>query len=109
VVQRREANEKHLVAVLAIAFVLGIAVAAAVFLAWKSGVLAPGFHGALSALVFIVCPPFVLSFAIDQSTNSAMAVALVAGAMIFGNAFLYAGVAAGGYFLVTSTRHKRRS
>lgn len=108
--QRPAAKEKHLVLVLSISFVLGMAVAIAVYIGWRSGAIAPGFHDALSFLSLFVCPPFVLSFAVGPTPSADLALALVVGTIVFANAFLYAGVAAGGYFVVsTIVKKKKRS
>lgn len=93
--------------VIAISMVLGMGVAILVYMGWRSGAIAPGLHGAVSALALFVCPPFVLSFAVGPAPDSGLALALIVGTVIFANAFLYAGVAAGGYFVV-STMMKHR-
>jgi len=108
VTQRPASKENYLVTVLAISFVLGMAVAVAVYTAWRSGAIAPGFHNALSALSLFVCPPFVLSFAVGPAPDADLALTLIVGTIVFANAFLYAGVAAGGYFVVNMMMKKRR-
>ena len=95
------AKENYLLTVLSISFVLGMAIAIGVYLGWKSGVIAPGLHGAVSALALLLCPPFILSFAVGPSPDSGLALTLIVGTLVFANGFLYAGVASGGYFVVT--------
>ncbi|MGA8875970.1 MAG: hypothetical protein WB555_10565 [Candidatus Korobacteraceae bacterium] len=95
---------------LSLSFVLGMAVAIAVYAAWRSGVIPPSFPNFLSALSLFVCPPFVLSFAVGPAPDSGLALSLIVGTIVFANAFLYAGVAAGGYFVVSiMMKNKRRS
>jgi hypothetical protein len=87
--------------VIAASFVLGMLVALAVYLLWMS-------HAAnLSAAVLVVCPPFILSYAIGAAPDSAFAVVLGVGTIIFANGCLYAGVAAGIYAAVTLFGRKR--
>ena len=81
--------------VIAASFVLGMAVALAVYLLWMSRA------ANLSAAVLVVCPPFILSYAIAAAPDSAFAVVLGVGTIIFANGCLYAGVAAGIYAAVT--------
>jgi len=49
----------------------------------------------------VLCPPFVLSLIVAPAPDSNLAVVLVVGTIVFANAFLYAGVAAGLYFVVS--------
>ncbi len=97
-----KAKTKYLGAVLVGSFFLGLGVAIAVYLAWQSGVIAPGLHDMRSAVALFFCPPFILSVAAEGTTEFGLAVGLVAGTIVLANAFLYAGVAAGGYFVVTT-------
>ena len=106
--QRTGREEIYLVTVLSISFFVGVGVAVGVYSAWRSGAIAPGFHNVLSAVALLFCPPFVLSFAIGPAPDSDLALTMIVGAIVFANAFLYAGVAAGGYFLV-SIMLKRRA
>ncbi len=100
-VHRAQAKENYLVTVLGVSAVLGMAVAVAVYFAWKSHAIAPAWQGPFNALGLFVCPPFILALAINPIPDSDLALALVVGTIIFANAALYAGVASGGYFLVT--------
>jgi hypothetical protein len=106
--QRPAGKENYLVTVLSLSFVLGMAVAIAVYIAWRSGVVASGFHSLPSALCLFVCPPFVLSFAVGPAPDAGLALALVVGTIVFANGFIYAGVAAGGYFVVGVMMKKKR-
>jgi len=84
-----------------------MAVALGVYFAWRSHVVPPGLQAIFTAIALFVCPPFVLSFAVGPAPDSDLALTLVVGTIIFANAFLYAGVAAGGYFVVTTVMRKR--
>lgn len=92
--------------VLSLSFVLGMAVALAVYFAWRLNVGLQA-HGFLTALALSICPPFVLSLVIGPIPDSDLALVLVVGTIVFANAFLYAGVAAGGYFLFTTLAKKK--
>jgi hypothetical protein len=96
---RARPKENYLVMVLFLSAVLGMAVAVAVYWGWRSGTIAPGFHDFVSAFALLVCPPFILSVAVGPAPDSLLALALVVGTIVFANAFLYAGVAAAGYFV----------
>jgi hypothetical protein len=101
-------KENHLLTVLSLAFVLGMAVAIGVYMAWSHGVLQPAFHSPGSAVALLFCPPFILSIAVGPTADADLALALVIGTIVFANAFLYAGVAAGGYFVVNLMRKGAR-
>ena len=100
--QRGTSKENYLVMVLSLSFVLGMAVAVAVYFAWKSGAIPPGINHVLTVFALAICPPFVLSVVVAPAPDSDVALTLVVGTIVFANAFLYAGVAAGGYFVVTT-------
>jgi hypothetical protein len=103
----RKTDNGNLVTVLSLSFVLGMAVALAVYLAWRLNVGGLQAHGFLSAVALSICPPFVLSLVIGPTSDSDLVLALVVGTIVFANAFLYAGVAAGGYFIFTLTAKKK--
>ena len=107
--QGPEGKEDYLLTVLSISFVVGMAVAICIYLAWRSGAIAPGFPNALSALSLLVCPPFILAFIVGPATDTGLALALVAGTVVLANGFLYSGVGAGGYFIMTRMVRKKRS
>ena len=86
--------------VLAATFALGMAVGLGVYLLWVSRAVN------LSAAVLVVCPPFILSYAIAADPDSAFAVVLGLATIIFANGCLYAGVAAGIYAVVTRVRSR---
>jgi hypothetical protein len=94
-------KENHLVTILSIAIVLGMAVAIAIYLAWSHGMLPPAFHGAASMAALFLCPPYILSIAVGPTAEADLMVVVTAGAMVFGNGFLYAGFAAGAYYVFT--------
>jgi hypothetical protein len=107
VAERPGSKEQYLLTALSLSFVLGIGVAVAVYSAWKFGVIAPGLHDVMSAVALLVCPPFILSAAVGPTPDSDLALTLIVGTIVFANAFLYAGVAAGGYFVITVLQKKR--
>jgi drug/metabolite transporter (DMT)-like permease len=94
-------KENHLVTVLSLAMVLGMAVAIAIYLAWSRGMLAPAFHGAVSMVALFVCPPYILSIAVGPTAEADLMSVVTAGTIVFANGFLYAGVAAGAYYVFT--------
>jgi hypothetical protein len=89
--------------VLALSFVLGMVVALAVYFAWRQNVGDLRSSGALTAIALVVCPPYVLTLALGPTSDSGLALVLIVGT----NAFLYAGVAAGGFFIYTLATKKR--
>jgi len=82
-------------------------VAVAVYSAWKFGVIAPGLHNVLSAVALLVCPPFILSAAVGPTPDFDLALTLIVGTIVFANGFLYAGVTAVGYFVITILATKK--
>jgi len=84
-----------------------MAVALAVYFTWRSGAIPGGFDNPAAILALIVCPPFILSIAAGPALDADLAIVLIAGTIVLANAFLYAGVAAGGYFVFTSLRRRR--
>jgi hypothetical protein len=108
VAQPSEPKDKHLKGVLLGSFGLGMAVALVVYFAWRRHLVPPDLYGMFSAIALSVCPPFVLSFAIGPAPDSNLALGLVVGTIVFANAFLYAGVAAGGYAVATMLLRGRR-
>jgi hypothetical protein len=109
VVPQPTPKENYLVLVLSLAFVAGMAVAIGVYLAWSRGVLPPAFQGASSLVALFFCPPFILSIAVGPTANADLVLVLIVGTIVFANGFLYAGVAAGLYHLVTLMRKTRRA
>jgi hypothetical protein len=105
--QLRKTDNGSLLLVLSLSFVLGMAVALAVYFAWRLNVGELQSHGFLTAIGLIICPPYVLSLVVGPTPDSALALVLVVGTIVFANAFLYAGVAAGGYFIFTVTAKKK--
>ena len=101
-------KENYLVVVLSLSVVLGMAIAVGVYFGWTSGVIRPGLEHPLTVLALIACPPFILSVIVAPTPNSALALTLVVGTIVFANAFLYAGVAAGLYFVVSVLVRRRR-
>lgn len=101
-------KENPLMTVLSIACILGMAVAIGVYLAWSHGIVQSAFQSPGSAIALLFCPPFILSIAIGPSADAELARVLLVGAIVSANAFLYAGVAAGGYFVVNLVRKGSR-
>ncbi len=109
VAQASGPKDTHLKTVLFGSFGLGMAVAAGVYLAWRLQAVPPQFYSMFAAVALLVCPPFVLSFAIGPAPDSGLALGLVVGTIIFANAFLYAGMAAGVYaVMAVALRRGRR-
>jgi len=98
-ISRGQSKDSYLVIVLSIGVVLGMMVAIAVYFAWRSGMIAPGFGHPLTVLAVVFCPPFILSLIVAPAPDSEFALVLFVGTVVFANAFLYAGAAAGAYFL----------
>src|SRR5271169_5500852 len=96
-------SNRRVVVVIAASFALGMVVALAVYWLWMSRA------ATLSAAVLVVCPPFILSYPIAAAPDSAFALVLGVGTIIFANGCLYGGVAAGIYAVVTmlATRGKK--
>ncbi len=102
IAQRDRRKENYLVIVLSLSLVLGMAVGLAVYLAWTSGAISPGLDHPLTVVALLLCPPFVLSLTVAPVPDSDLALTLVVGTIVSANAFLYAGVAAGVYFVVST-------
>jgi hypothetical protein len=85
--------------VMGLSFALGVLVALVVFFLWRAHPEA--FQNWPAAAALVVCPPFILSYAIGPIPDSAFALVLGVGTIILANAFLYAGVAAGVYAVLT--------
>ncbi len=93
--------------VLCLSFVLGMAVALAIYFAWRSNAGVLQAHNLLTAIALILCPPYVLSLVIGPTPDSDLALVLVTGTIVLANAFLYAGAAAGGYFIFSVIAKKK--
>ena len=92
-------NGNRFVIVMFLSFALGMVVALVVYFLWRSHPADFQHWSATAALV--VCPPFVLSYAIGATPESDFALVLGVGTIVVANAFLYAGVAAGIYAVWT--------
>ena len=99
--QGKESKQSYLAAVLAISFVLGMVVAVCVYLLWREHAISPQYQSLFAGTALMACPPFILSVAIGPAPSSDLEWGLLVGTMVFGNGFLYAGVAAGMYAAVT--------
>jgi hypothetical protein len=85
--------------VLAVTFVAGLGVAGVLCALWR-------YHaGEISATARVaaiaVCPPFLLAGILEATSDSALALVMTIGCIVFGNGFLYAGLASFVYFLTT--------
>lgn len=102
-------SDRRFVMVMVLSFVLGMAVALGVYLVWRSYTRAPQNQGLFTATALMVCPPFILSFAIGPRPDSDLALVLTVGTILFANGCLYAGVAAGLYAVGTVLTKKSHS
>jgi len=98
-------GNSRFVIVMLLSFALGMAVALVVSFLWRSH---PADFQHLSVVTaLVVCPPFILSYAIGATPDSAFALVLGVGTIAFANACLYAGVAAGIYAVLTVLSRKK--
>ena len=93
--------------VLAVTFVAGIVVAGVLCVLWR-------YHaGEISATARVaaiaICPPFLLAGIFEATSDSTPALVMTIGCIVFGNGFLYAGLASFGYFLITVFLRRRPS
>jgi len=100
--QPAQPEQERFLTLLSLSFVAGMAIALAFYLLWRSDTVPETVHRAFVVAAMIVCPPFILSVAGNAAPDSPLTQVLLAGTILFANAFLYAGVAAGIYFLVTA-------
>ena len=78
-----------------------MAIALGIYFAWIHGVIAPAFNGPLSMAALFICPPYILSIAVGPMAEADLMQVVLAGTIVFANGFLYAGVAAGAYYVFT--------
>lgn len=104
--QRHDNKQPYLAAVLFAGTILGMVVALAVYFGWRFGLIPPGLNHIATEAALALCPPFILSVVVAPAPDSSLSFVLVVGTIVFANAFLYAGVAAGAYFVVTLIRRK---
>jgi len=97
-VQRKD---ERLLVVVALGFLLGMVMALAVYFSWSLHLAPPDLQSFFRTGALVVCPPFLLAYVLGATTSSDFALVLTVGTIIFANAFLYAGVAAGLYFVDT--------
>lgn len=98
--QRPAAKEKYFLTVIALAFLAGVIIAIGVYVAWLRGILPPALSGGASALALFFCPPYILTIAVGPMADAQLMAVVTAFSLVSGNGFLYAGVAAGLYFVV---------
>jgi hypothetical protein len=94
-------KESSLVIVLSLSLVLGMVVAVGVYYGWTTGAIPPSLEHPVTLLALFACPPFILSVVVAPRPDSDLALTLVVGTIVFANGVLYAGVAAGVYFIVS--------
>ncbi len=99
------ASHKRFVLVMCLSFALGMVVALVVFFLWRAHPV--DFQPWAGAAALLACPPFILSYAIGATPDSDFALVLGVGTILLANAFLYAGVAAGIYAVVTVVRKRK--
>jgi hypothetical protein len=102
-------KENYLMTVLSLAFVAGMAIAIGIYFGWTHGAIPPAFNGAASMAALFVCPPFILSIAVGPTAEADVMRVMLAATMVSANGFLYAGVAAGAYYVFTLMFKRRRS
>jgi hypothetical protein len=90
-----------LIIVVSIALVLGMAVAMGLIAAWRTDP-ATMTEGAGYYAALVLCPPFLLVGAVSGVADSTLALVLATGSIVFGNGALYAGLAAFGYWAVST-------
>jgi surface polysaccharide O-acyltransferase-like enzyme len=100
-------KDERLLVVVALGFLLGMVVSLAVYFSWSLRLVPPDWQSFFSTGALVVCPPFLLSYVLGATTSSDVALVLTVGTIIFANAFLYAGVAAGLYFVVTALMRRK--
>jgi hypothetical protein len=102
------AKEKYFLSVIALAFFAGVAIAIGVYAAWLRGVLPPALSGGASVAALFFCPPYILTIAVGPMADAQLMAVVTASSIVFGNGFLYAGIAAGLYFvakLILNRKH----
>jgi len=98
-------HNNRFVIVMFLSFALGMVVASVVYFLWRSH--PADFQHLSAAAALVLCPPFVLSYAIGATPESDFALVLGVGTIVIANAFLYAGVAAGIYAVWTVLSKRR--
>ncbi len=105
--QPRPSRTDHLVTVLSLSFVLGMAVGLGVYFLW--GARAGELSLWLTVATIAICPPFILSVSVGSVPGYDLSLVLLVGTIAFANAFLYAGVAAGLYAVVSHLVKPKRA
>jgi hypothetical protein len=100
-------SDSRFLLVMSLSFLLGMCVGLAVYLAWRFHFVPPQEQGWFVNASLVLCPPFLLTLVAGSALEFDLMLALVTGTIIFANGFLYAGVAAGLYFLFTLWERKR--
>lgn len=92
-------GDRRFIIVMIFSFLLGMLVALAAFVLWR--LHAAAWQPLWTIATLVVCPPFILSYAIGAIQDSAFAIVLGVSTILLANGFLYAGVAAGIYTVFT--------
>lgn len=91
--------------IMAMAFVLGMAVAVILIFLWRNSPAAmtqnAGYHMAVA-----VCPPFLLVGVFSALADSTFALVLTVGTIVFANGALYGGLVAFVYWVFVSFRRR---
>jgi hypothetical protein len=82
-------------------------IAGVVFLLWRHNPAALQPFGPMFFAAVAVCPAFILSIAVGSGLDSPLIFVLVLGTILFANGFMYSGVAAGLYAVVTTLQKRR--
>jgi hypothetical protein len=98
-----------LIIILSVSCVLGMAIAVRLIFVWRSYPAVIAQSAAWHAAVAL-CPPFILVGVVGGVSDTALTLVLTAGTIVFANASLYAGLAAFGYWVLTTfwPRHELR-
>jgi hypothetical protein len=91
-------RDQGLVIAISLAVVLGMVVALLLIFLWRS-YPAMMTQGAAYRLAMAICPPFILAGVVTELTDSTLAVVMTGGCIVLGNASLYAGLTAFGYWV----------
>src|SRR5271169_5888572 len=94
--------------IMAITFVLGMAVAVLLIFLWRNSPAAIT-QSAAYRMAVAVCPPFLLVGVFAALADSTFALVLTAGTIVFANGSLYAGLAAFVYWVFAILRQRNKA
>jgi hypothetical protein len=104
---KTSSSTDRLLTAVMLAFMLGMTLALGVYLLWRFNAIPLQLHQPFVAVALLLCPPFILSFVINAKPDFALELVLLVGTIIFANGFLYAGLAAGLYFILDVFKKRR--